>query len=40
MKQIIYSMLEQSGTLTTEEMIMHILVSVILGGCIYLSINE
>lgn len=37
MKQIIYSMLEQSGTLTTEEMIMHILVSVILGGCIYLS---
>lgn len=30
-------MLEQSGTLTTEEMLLHILVSVALGGCIYLS---
>ena len=37
MKEIIYSMLEQSGTLTTEEMALHILVSVALGGCIYLS---
>lgn len=37
MKQIIYSMLEQNGTLTTEEMVLHILVSAVLGGCIYLS---
>ncbi len=37
MKQTIYSMLEQSGTLTTEEVVLHILVSVVLGGCIYLS---
>lgn len=37
MKQTIYSMLEQSGSLTTEEVVLHILVSVILGGCIYLS---
>ncbi len=37
MKQTIYSMLEQSGSLTTEEVVLHILVSVVLGGCIYLS---
>ncbi len=37
MKEIIYSMLEQSGTLTTEEMVLHVMVSVALGGCIYLS---
>ena len=37
MKEIIYSMLEQNGTLTIEEVIWHILASAVLGGCIYLS---
>lgn len=37
MKQTIYSMLEQSGTLTVEEILLHILVSAVLGGFIYLS---
>lgn len=37
MKQFIYSVLEQSGTLTTEEMILHILASAVVGAFIYLS---
>lgn len=37
MKEIIYSMLEQNGTLNIEEVIWHILASAVLGGCIYLS---
>lgn len=37
MKEIIYSMLEQNGTLTIEEVVWHILASAALGGCIYLS---
>lgn len=37
MKQMIYSMLEQGRTLSTEEMLLHILMSAVLGGCIYLS---
>lgn len=37
MKRYLYSIMEKGGTLTIEEMISHILVSVILGAAIYLS---
>lgn len=37
MKRYLYSIMEKGGTLTIEEMISHILVSVILGALIYLS---
>lgn len=37
MKKYLYSILEESGTLSTEEVILHILVAAILGAAIYLS---
>ena len=37
MKKYIYSMLEGTGTLSTEEIVLHILVAAILGAVIYLS---
>lgn len=37
MKRYLYSIMEKGGTLTIEEIISHILVSVILGAAIYLS---
>lgn len=37
MKKYFYSMFEGAGTLSTEEIILHILVSVVLGMVIYLS---
>jgi len=36
-KKYIYSMLEGTGTLSTEEIVLHILVAAILGAVIYLS---
>lgn len=37
MKEYIYSMFEESGSLSAEEIILHILVAALLGGVIYLS---
>ena len=37
MKKYIYSMFEGTGTLSTEEIVLHILVAAILGAVIYLS---
>ena len=37
MKQYIYSMFEETGSLSLEEIILHIVVSLLLGGVIYLS---
>lgn len=37
MKEYIYSMFEESGSLSVEEIILHILVAAVLGGVIYLS---
>lgn len=37
MKNYLYSMFEETGSLNTEQIILNILVAVILGGVIYLS---
>lgn len=37
MKEYIYTLFEESGSLTVEEILLHILVAVILSGVIYLS---
>ena len=37
MKKYLYSVLEGSGTLTTEEIVLHIAAAVLLGLVIYLS---